>query len=152
MQWNKQDLGQYLTAEEYIDTLLIPLVPISLATGEDMVKGAGQMETTNIFVKEMEKQYKGRIFLLPIYSYLSSPDLEAEAVRLNKWVENACQRPFRHVFFFTFDHQWKKQERLLSGNLLWLPSIKADDIQSKETKAVVNDQVSQLTELIKSYW
>ncbi|QTM99645.1 DUF2487 family protein [Sediminibacillus dalangtanensis] len=152
MQWNKQDLGQYFTAEEYIDTLLIPLIPVTFTNQKEMEKSAAQQETGMIFVREMEKHFKGRIFLLPAYHYLASENLGAEVSRLNEWAAKASERPFKHVFFFSFDPHWKKQERNLNGNLLWLPAIQSEDTQSKETQTIIKDQVSQLTDLIKTYW
>ncbi|WP_026570132.1 MULTISPECIES: DUF2487 family protein [Sediminibacillus] len=152
MQWNKQDLGQYFTAEEYIDTLLIPLMQVTFKDQKEMEKSAVQQETGMIFVREMEKQFKGRIFLMPAYHYLASEDLSAEVTRLNEWAAKAGERSFKHVFFFSFDPHWKKQERNLEGNLLWMPAIQSGDTQSKETQSIIKNQVAQLTDLIKTYW
>ncbi|WP_053219408.1 YpiF family protein [Virgibacillus senegalensis] len=152
MQWNKQDVGQYFTAEEYIDTLLVPLMPVTFTNQQEMKKSAAQLETATIFVKEMEKEFKGRIFLMPSYHYMASQDLSEEVSRLNDWTEKASERPFRHIFYFSFDPHWKKQERNLNGNLLWLPAIQSEDIQSKETQTILKNQINQLTDLIKTYW
>ncbi|WP_077621743.1 DUF2487 family protein [Sediminibacillus massiliensis] len=152
MRWTKSDLDLYFSAEEYVDTLLLPLLPISLEDNSSMEKSSIQSESMSIFVNQMEKLYKGRIFLFPTYNYLSSADLEKETARLNEWVSKAMDKPFQHVFFFTFDHHWKKHERNLEGNLLWLPAIQSGDMHAAETQNIIKEQIAQITELIKSYW
>ncbi|WP_138416989.1 DUF2487 family protein [Aquibacillus sediminis] len=154
MQWNNKDLEQYIDEKviEYVDTLLIPLMPISLKNDKNLIKRAFQAELLSIFGNELERQFKGRMFLMPIYHYLSTADKQLEVTRLNEWVEDALTNPFKHVLFLTLDSDWKKVEAQLQGEVLWFPSMQSGDLQSDETKGMVKDQISQLTDLIKTYW
>ncbi|WP_106497414.1 YpiF family protein [Lentibacillus sp. Marseille-P4043] len=152
MQWLKQDLQQYIQAKEYVDTVIVPLIPFQLSQDTNLAKNAFQGEVLSIFAKEIEKGLTGRILLAPNYYYLNSESKEKEISRLNAWTENIFTQPFKHLFFVTFDASWKKNEQALDGTLLWLPGIQSGDIQSKEMHSFIHDQVNQISELIKSYW
>ena len=59
MKWTAKDLDMYVQAKEYVDTLLIPLVPLSF--GERIKKSGSMNEFITILSMEIEKQMKGRI-------------------------------------------------------------------------------------------
>lgn len=152
MKWKKEDIKQYLEAKEYIDTVLVPLIPFHLSNDDGIKKGAFQSEVLSIFTNEIEKELTGRIMLTPSYCYLKNASKQAEVERLNTWIEDIQNQPFEHVFFVTFDSSWKKSEGALKGSLLWLPGMHSGDMHSKEMHAVVRDQVEQISELIRTYW
>ena len=152
MEWKAEDIAQYFGAREYIDTLLIPLIPAALDNQENSEKLARQAELQELLVYEMEKQFKGRIFIFPSYYYLESADKEAEMPRLNNWVEAAGQHPFQHIFFLTHDPHWKRQEKELKGSLIWLPALFSQDSGAPETKKMIKEQMNQVSALVTSYW
>lgn len=152
MRWIKKDLERYVEAKEYIDTLLVPLLPFEFSNDPHIAKNAFQIEILTIFLHELEKELTGRVVLSPSYYYLKKAVKEEEIVRLNSWIADAKQQPFEHVFFVTFDATWKKEEKTMDGTLLWLPGTHSGDIQSKETAVMIRDQVEQVSELIRSYW
>ncbi|PAV29488.1 hypothetical protein CIL05_11520 [Virgibacillus profundi] len=152
MKWKKEDIKQYVQAKEYIDTIVIPLIPFHLSQDNELEKGTFQSEVLSLFSNEIEKELTGRVMLLPTYHYLKSVNKEPEADRLNKWVEDVQKQPFTHIFFITFDSSWKKNEQALNGTLLWLPGVSSGDLHSKEMHGVIRNQVEQIVELIRSYW
>ena len=152
MKWNKADLESYVKEKEYIDTLLVPIIPFQLSDETDLVKMAFQNEVLAIFLNELEKELKGRVMLTPNYHYLKSTKKEEEIDRINTWIKDANKQPFNHTFFFTFDASWKKEEQALDGTLLWLPGTHSGDVNSKEIATIIRDQVEQVSELIRSYW
>lgn len=152
LRWNKTDLAKYLTAKEYIDTLIVPLIPFSFSEENHFEKSAFLKEVLTLFSFEIEKELHGRVLLSPEYNYLKFNDKEEEIKRLNKWVDDAKTQPFSHIFFVTFDATWKKYEQQLEGNLLWLPGIPTGDMKSKEMRMIIVGQVEQISELIRSYW
>ncbi|MCT2537375.1 YpiF family protein [Aquibacillus koreensis] len=152
MQWTKTDINQYKEVTEYVDTLLVPLLPISFQMDSKIEKIVFQGELVKIFANELEKRFKGRILLTPVFTYLSDEEISQEAKRLNKWVDYAKENPFTHIFFLTFDSKWKKCEQELNGNLLWFPSIQSGDLQSDQIRALIKDQVNEVMDLIRSYW
>ncbi|RDW19063.1 DUF2487 domain-containing protein [Oceanobacillus arenosus] len=148
MKWRSSDLKQYQNAKEYIDTVIIPIIPFQI----DLEMLAFQSEVLTIFANEIEKELAGRVMLMPTYSYLKTVDPQSEINRINAWIANIKEQPFTNVFLLTFDANWKKNEKEVHGHLLWLPSVKSGNLQSNEMKAMIRDQTNQIIELIQVYW
>ncbi|MFC2948319.1 YpiF family protein [Virgibacillus sediminis] len=152
MKWSAADLPRYIEAKEYIDTVMIPLIPFQLSNDKTTEKVAFQNELLSILANEIEKELTGRMMLSPPYHYRETSVGESEIVRLNGWVEEVREQPFNHIFFITFDSTWKKAENTLDGSVLWFPGSQSGDLSSNEMKRQIRDQVGQITELIRSYW
>lgn len=152
MRWFSEDIKKYIPAKEYIDTIIIPLQAFQLSEDSSLEKDAFQREVLSIYAQEIEKELSGRIMLTPTYNYLKFTNMESEMNRLNEWIENIETQPFKTIFVMTFDNSWKKVEKDLNCNLLWLPGIKSGNIKSEETILVIRNQVEQISELIRSYW
>jgi len=153
MKWVTSDLLQYKTAKEYVDTLLIPLIPFQLSNDKVYEKDAFQREVLSLFVREVEKGLTGRILLTPNYNYIASKEPFVDEVdRLNAWIEHCHTQPFQYIFPITFDSSWKKHEKNINGTLLWFPGLDSGDLESKEMQSVIKGQVKQIVELIRTYW
>lgn len=152
VKWIKTDLERYIGAKEYIDTLLVPLLPFQFSSDSHLGKNAFQMEVLSVFLNELEKELTGRLLLTPAYHYLKTASKSEEIERISTWIKEAKQQPFEHVFYVTFDGSWKKTEQELDGTLLWLPVPQSGDIHSGEIGVMIRDQVEQVGELIRSYW
>lgn len=152
MRWIKKDIQQYIQAKEYVDTIIVPLTPFHLSNDSELVKSGSQGEVLSVFIKEIEKDLAGRVMLTPNYTYLKKADKQQEVSRLNEWIAESSEQPFNHTFLITFDSTWKKYEQTLNGTLLWLPGIQSGDPYAKEMQGVIQDQVTQINELIQSYW
>ncbi|MBB6452216.1 hypothetical protein HNQ94_000661 [Salirhabdus euzebyi] len=153
MKWNKKDMQKYVQAKEYVDTAIIPLVPFSFnKPDEEQIGLTFQNEVLELFVDRVERDFTGRVFQLPSYTYIMSNQLEHEVDRLNAFYQQINEQPFKHTFYLTFDSSWKRVEPKLEGNLIWTPVMKDGDLTSKETQKIVMDQIKQITELIRNYW
>ncbi|WP_102027207.1 DUF2487 family protein [Salirhabdus sp. Marseille-P4669] len=153
MKWTKQDVSVYVTSKEYIDTAFIPLVPFTLNQSDDELTSlAFQKEVIEVLCRQIEQEFAGRSMLFPTYVYGQSSDRESEVTRLNAFSKQIQEKPFKYVFFVTFDSHWKKDEGKLEGNLIWMPVMKDGDLQSNETQKVIMDQVQQMKELVRLYW
>ncbi|WP_407268689.1 DUF2487 family protein [Radiobacillus sp. PE A8.2] len=150
MQWCQKDIQQYNEAEQYVDTLVIPLMP--MAVNQQMDKLGFQGELLKLYVNGLEQHYKGRLFLMPTYAYFHPENDEQEINRLNTWIAEMKQKPFEHVFLFSFDSFWKKHERKLDGTLLWVPAMQTGNLDDSNTKVMMNDQLKEIIGLIKSFW
>ena len=152
MKWYREDLKEYLQVKEYIDTIIIPLNAFQFSQESSLEKDAFHWEVLSIYTNEIEKELSGRLLLTPPYSYLKTNHVENEIERLNAWISDVKTQPFEHVFLLTLDNAWKKVEKELNANLLWLPGMKPVNMKSEETVQLIRAQVEQISELIRSYW
>ncbi|WP_047985303.1 DUF2487 family protein [Ornithinibacillus californiensis] len=152
MQWTKKDMELYLGSKEYFDTAIIPIIPFQLSQEANIGKSTSKREVLSVFVTEIERELSGRLLLIPNYYYLEFGDKDEEAKRLNNWTEEISKQPFKHVFILTFDAGWKRHEKDLDANLLWLPGFQTDQLNSTEILQMIRGQVADVVELIRSYW
>jgi hypothetical protein len=148
MRWAAEDAEMYQKAAEYVDTVILPLLPVSFE--EDMKQNASMAEFIGILTAQLEKQFKGRIFLMPGLAYIkgSSSNLEM----LQNWENTLLDKQFKHVFFITSDSSWRQHENDVSGTVLWLPSLPLEHMQEQQKVTIVNDQVKQLLSLFTEKW
>lgn len=153
MQWKLEDIRMYTQAKEYVDTIMIPMLPATLQVkDEQLATMTIQSEMLSVFMNEIEKQFKGRILLSPSYTYSPNANVDCEIDRLNRWIEEAEAQGIEHVLLFTTDPKWKKKERKLNGSLVWIPAGDMDSIQSEEAQVFIQSQINQIIELITAYW
>lgn len=152
MKWRQDDVNKYITAKEYIDTALLSLLPFHILKDDEISKQAYQSDVLQIFADELERELSGRTMQIPPYTYLHHTDKQQEVSRLNTWIKEIETQPFKHTFLITFDMGWKKYERQLEGQLIWLPVIQVDHIHDNELKRWMHENVKQVSELIRSYW
>ncbi|MFJ7928146.1 YpiF family protein [Peribacillus sp. NPDC096448] len=148
MKWTAKDLDMYMQSKEYVDTVLIPLVPLSF---KGQMKQTGSMnEFLTILSLEIEKQMKGRILLLPTFHYFSDEMDKVE--RLKGWVNEVKENNFEHVFLLTSDFEWKKEERELENNLVWIPAIPLEGLEIEQAREMINQQVLQILDIFSYNW
>ncbi|SIQ37579.1 Protein of unknown function [Peribacillus simplex] len=148
MKWTAKDLDMYIQSKEYVDTVLIPLVPLSF---KGQMKQSGSMnEFLTILSLEIEKQMKGRILLLPTFHYISDEMDKVE--RLKRWANEVKKNDFEHVFFLTSDFEWKKEERELENNLVWIPAIPLEGLEIEQAREMINQQVIQILDIFSYNW
>lgn len=152
MKWKPEDLKQYVQAKEYIDSIIIPLQPFQINDEAALAKDSYQREVLSIFANDIEKELSGRVLLTPTYNYYKSANKEVEVTRLNQWIENIKMQPFSNIFLLTFEPSWKKVEKSIDAELIWLPGIGSSSIMEKETIVLIRNQVEQISELLRSYW
>ncbi|CAM4058932.1 YpiF family protein [Mesobacillus thioparans] len=148
MKWVAADVEMYQKAAEYVDTAIVPLLPVSF--GEDMKQNASMAEFTGILTSQLEKQFRGRIFLLPDFVYIK--DAEGSLNGLKDWENTLLDKQFSHIFYVTCDSRWRQREKDLSGNVLWIPSLSLDQMHEQQKVAIVEDQVKQLLCLFTEKW
>lgn len=152
MKWLQEDLGKYVSAKEYIDTAIIPVLAFQFSDDTALEKDAFYREVLSIYANEIEKELSGRIMLTPTYTYVKTADLTNEIYRLHAWIHEISTQPFKEIFILTLDPSWKKIEKEIEGNLLWLPGMNPTDLKSPEAVKLIRNQVEQISDLIRSYW
>src|SRR4051794_36770521 len=117
MNWKTNDLDTYLQQKEYIDTLIVPLLRVETDPAS-MKNSSSASEFLMHLTTFIETQFKGRMMLLPPFSYTQSTNLEEMAETLSK---DFGITPFKHVFYITTDAAWTSVAT--AGQVIWLPSI-----------------------------
>ncbi|MFN7252221.1 MAG: YpiF family protein [Anaerobacillus sp.] len=150
MKWQAKEVDLYLQAKEYVDTAIIPLVPISWG---DELKSTVQMgEFITLISDELERQFKGRVFQFPSFTYLKSEKLEERLLRLNAFDEHLKSNGISHIIFLTSDVEWKQIEAKMNDTLLWIPSIPLEHMEQKYKMETLSSQIKQMLPIITSKW
>jgi len=152
LKWTNEDLATYIDAKEYVDTVILPMQSFHVTDEGTMEQDAFNREILSIYSSEIEKELSGRVMLTPTFYYLKSADMTAELNRLETWVKELQEQPFTEIFIFTFDKALKKVEKELPCELIWFPGMKIGDVKSKEATQLIQNQVEQISELIRAYW
>lgn len=149
MKWVPTDIGVFEKTPEYVDTAVIPLLPVSFKDG--MKDSAAMTEFTTLLTSQLERQLQGRILLIPGFSYLKESRSES-LEQLKRWETELLDKQFKHVFAVTSDFDWKQDEGHLKGTLLWLPTLPLQHMDEKTKQSVMEDQVRQLMNLFIQKW
>lgn len=150
MKWVPEDMEMFLKAKEYIDTVVIPLYPISF--GDDVKQSANMTEFINLLATQLERQFKGRLILLPGFPYLKNKDNNKALNDVLEWENRLKDEEFKHIFYVTSDSDWKMVEQQLSGSLIWLPALPLEHMDDKQKNSILMDQVKQLVNLFTQKW
>jgi hypothetical protein len=150
MKWNQEDMDMFVQAREYVDTVVIPLFPISF--GDDVKQTANMTDFTQLLTTQLERQFKGRLVLLPGYTYFKNHEQDKHINDLLQWEKSLISEQFKHVFYVTSDSDWKLRENELNGSLIWLPALPLGIMDDKSRNMVIEDQVKQLLNLFLGRW
>ncbi|MBP3040433.1 DUF2487 family protein [Bacillaceae bacterium Marseille-Q3522] len=142
MKFIAEDMNLYLQAKEYVDTAILPLLPVELEE-KNAVQSAQMNEYTALITSMLEKQFKGRLLLLPGFSYLPAEAIESQVERLQKWERILTENRFTYIFHITADHNWRKMDRKLKGTLIWLPFLPITSLKTEEKHKLL-DQYMQV--------
>ncbi|WP_078553289.1 YpiF family protein [Bacillus alkalicellulosilyticus] len=150
MKWQTTEMDTYLQAKEYVDTAIIPLIPISL---QQQVKSTVAMgEFITIITNELERQFHGRVIEIPPFTYVKSEPINERLDRLNTWYQDLKDSGVVHVVFLTSDSEWKTVEQEVPELLLWLPTIPLEHMEQKYKVEAISDQIKQLIPIMTNKW
>ncbi|WP_409288949.1 YpiF family protein [Peribacillus sp. SCS-37] len=145
-----QDIELLEQAREHIDTVLIPLAPVDL--GQDAMNLAKMNEFLSILSSEIERQFKGRIILVPPLSYLAGAQGQEKSHIAGRWEKAFLQQGFRHIFFLTCDPVWKAVEADLTSELVWVPSLQLGGLDDQVKRQLMDEQVRQVSSIFSQKW
>lgn len=149
MKWIVKDVEQFEQAREYVDTGIIPLLSISAAKGMKMVVEQG--EFIEALSMELEREYKGRVLLLPAFTYLVESQ-KNEKDRLQEWTEHLQRQGFKHIAYVTSDFSWKEDMRDVQGDLFWFPSLALDQFSDQAKREVIRAHIKNIMEMLEERW
>ncbi|MFF1992427.1 YpiF family protein [Bacillus mycoides] len=149
MKWIVKDVEQFEQAREYVDTGIIPLLSISAAKGMKMVVEQG--EFIEALSMELEREYKGRVLLLPAFTYLVESQ-KNEKDRLQEWTDHLQRQGFKHIAYVTSDFSWKEDMRDVQGDLFWFPSLSLEQFSDQVKREVIRAHIKNIMEMLEERW
>ncbi|MGB8001683.1 MAG: YpiF family protein [Anaerobacillus sp.] len=150
MKWTESDIALYEKEKEYIDTAVLPLVPISMTSSLKTIVSMGEYMT--IISGELERQLKGRLLLLPAFTYLQTEEMSSRVDRLNLMEQELTRGGIKHIITLTADVDWKQSEDQLSSALLWMPAIPLEHMDEQYKMETVSAQVKQVLQFVTNTW
>lgn len=148
LKWVLEDVDVYNQSKEYVDTAVIPLIPVSVQSDFKSVVSKGEYITH--ITAELERQLKGRVYLFPPFTYLNNKKNVFEI--LLEW-KTEIQREFKHVFFLTSDVMLKDNKpQSLSNNLIWLGAVPIEHMDDNLKRKLLQDQVEQILNILLQSW
>ncbi|MCS0672232.1 YpiF family protein [Cytobacillus firmus] len=150
MKWVSQDIEMFLKEKQYVDTAVLPLLPVSF--GDDIKQSVAMTEFISLLSVQLERQFRGRLIMLPGYAYLKSAGEDSLLSGLGDWEAELKAQGFKHIFHLTSDSMWKSLEERLEGGLIWLPSLPLEHMDENYRNSILDDQVKQLLNLFVQKW
>ncbi|HHW35929.1 MAG TPA: DUF2487 family protein [Bacillales bacterium] len=150
MKWISADIEEYIKAREYVDTVIIPLIPITFKG--DMIPIVEMGEFISILTSELEREYKGRLITLPAFTYLKEEEPSTLSNRINLWNNTLLQAGIKNVVLLTADPDWKLNEKDVQATLLWVPSISLKDLDKKYIEQMVKSQIKSIHSIVINLW
>lgn len=150
MEWKAKDIEVYLKEKSYIDTAVVPLMPITF--GSQMKQIVEKGEFIQLLSLHLERQFKGRMLILPPFTYLN--DLaEGEKVQMiNQWARQMKENEIKYIFLLTSDESWRNHADQLSASLLFAASVPLEHLDEKYKHSIMENQVKQLMNEIVQGW
>lgn len=153
MKWNQDDLELFHKEKNYIDTVLIPLVPIEW--GSEMGRTVLEGRFATLLGEETERQLKGRLILSPPFTYLKNRPFDHTKKDLKEWILEIHADGVKLIVCLASDPQWheifqgRDEEGLLN---VWLPALPIDHLDSKHKQDYVDENVGQILKKITNAW
>lgn len=146
MKWVPKDITMYKQAKEYVDSALLTAVPLSF--NEEMEQSAVMNEFMTGLNFELEKQFKGRILIIPQLVYLED---EGNRVGLVKPVTTVLRKKgFKHVFLLTSDEEWSIEQEL-EAEVFLIPLLDPET-EDGEVRVMAKERAQEIGESFKEIW
>jgi hypothetical protein len=117
-----------------------------------MRQAAMMNEIASMVITKLERQFTGRVLLLPGFTYLATTNEEKLVSDLVTWEAELTSFGFSHIFYLTSDLNWKAREDQLAGTVFSLPDLQIDSIQESDKMASVEAEVKQLQTVFIQKW
>lgn len=144
MNYRAQEVEQFLSQKQFIDTAIVPLVPIDFSN-ESGMRSASETEFLMSLATYIEKQFKGRIFLTPPFSYFHKEG----TIEISKLSSQLKEEAFKHVMFLACDVRWKDYE---GNDMLWLPAIPVESLDLEVKNRIMQDQLNYVIPKLTELW
>jgi hypothetical protein len=149
MKWRSTDIDLYNQAAEYVDTAIVPLIPISWGAQKKNIILKG--EFPQLISEELERQLKGRVVLLPPFTYLES-ERDADVLnRIAAWSDELQEGDMPYPVFITSDARWSGAEGF-QDRLVNIPPVPLEHMDEEYQKEIVSEQVKHILQIVTKKW
>ncbi|WP_316275182.1 YpiF family protein [Bacillus halotolerans] len=145
MRWKMPDAKDYLQSKDYIDTAVIPLINIQM--GSQLKIAAERGEFTQLLADELERQLKGRVYLLPAYTYV---DRNENTVQGLKDLQEEVKSDFQHVVLLTADDHWSSEESL--GKMIVATSVPLEHLNDSIKRKILDERTAEILNVLLQLW
>ncbi|MCE0740110.1 YpiF family protein [Bacillus inaquosorum] len=145
MRWRITDAKDYLQAKDYIDTAVIPLINIKVGAHFKITAEKG--EFTQLLSDELERQLKGRVYLLPPYTYV---DRNEKTVQGLKDLREELISEFPHVVLLTSDENWNSEDAL--GKIIVTPSVPLEHLNDSLKRKILDERTAEILNVLLQLW
>ncbi|MHA6486161.1 YpiF family protein [Bacillus cabrialesii] len=145
MRWRITDAKDYLQAKDYIDTAVIPLINIKV--GGHFKMAAEKGEFTQLLSEELERQLKGRVYLLPPYTYV---DRNEKTVHGLQDLREELRSEFPHVVLLTSDENWKNEDSL--GEIIVTPFVPLEHLNDSLKRKILDERTAEILNVLLQLW
>ena len=145
MNYNANDIDVFLQQKDFIDTAIVPLLPIDFSSTGGKQSGSAADYIVNV-VSFIEKQFKGRIFLTPTFSYF----LKKGNIDLENIVLNLRDSGFKYILFITTDQSYAKLSE--DYDILWLPAIPLESMDTSVKIRILQEQLNLVIPKLTTLW
>ncbi|QCR32175.1 YpiF family protein [Lysinibacillus sp. SGAir0095] len=146
MFFNVKDVQQFQSQKDFIDTALVPLLSLDFKD-EKIRQSSSAAEFLMSLTAFVEQQFKGRLMLVPPFSYTEQTKSDLAVSLLKKELQDAG---FKHVLFITCDHAWTSSSEQI--DVIWLPAIPIESMDQGVKKTILEEQLKQIIPILTSKW
>ena len=140
------DIEQFQTQKQFIDTAIVPLVQLDFSE-QGIKQSSSATEYLMTLTSFVEQQFRGRLVLIPPFSYTVQTKNDNLTMILQ---EQLLEAGFKSVIFMTCDSAWTQQKE--SYDIIWLPSIPLESMDKTVKQRILEEQIKQIIPILTKVW
>ena len=146
MIYKVNDVEQFQAQKQFIDTAIIPLLQLDFSE-VGMKQTSSASEYLMSLTTFIEQQFRGRLMLLPPFSYTKLSKSSELPISLEA---ELLEAGFKSVIFITCDHDWTQMKDRI--NVIWLAPIPLESMDKTVKQRILEDQLKQVIPFLTTAW
>lgn len=140
------DIEQFQTQKQYIDTAIVPLIQLDFSE-QGIKQSSSATEYLLTLTSFVEQQFRGRLVLIPPFSYTAQTKSENLMMILH---DQLLKAGFKSVIFMTCDSEWTSQKE--TYDIIWLPAIPLESMDKTVKQRILEEQIKQIIPHLTKIW
>lgn len=146
MIYKVNDVEQFQAQKQFIDTAIVPLLQLDFSE-VGMKQTSSASEYLMSLTTFIEQQFRGRLMLLPPFSYTKLTKSSELPISLEA---ELLESGFKSVIFITCDHEWTQLKDRI--NVIWLAPIPLESMDKTVKQRILEDQLKQVIPFLTTAW